>query len=271
MAAGAGVGSIPSRYRGGVSLSSLAPSRREGAIDGGVAAIILAGGSSTRLGTGANKVLATIGGRTVLSLSLETCAAIPAVALVVVVTREGERSVVQELAAAAGIAAPVMLATGGASRHQSEVAGLDVVRPAVAAGEIDVVTIHDGARPFATAALHTEVIEAARTVGGGVPGVTSIEPMFLAGATGLERIGGGEVVAVQTPQAFRAVPLLEAYERAGQAGFEGVDTADTVALFGDVAVALVAGDRRNLKITFDADLDAAGALIPAWAAGRWMR
>lgn len=238
-------------------------------IDASVAAIVLAGGSSTRLGGGQNKVFAALGDRSVLELSLTTCARVADIATVVVVTRVAERDLARRAAARAGLEVPVVTAAGGATRLGSELAGLEVIRPAVAAGDIDVVVIHDGARPFATVDLFRNVIHAARSVGGGVPGITIREPTYTVAGGSATRLDLGTVVAVQTPQAFRARPLLAAYDRAGDARFDAVDTAQTIERYGDLDVAVVAGEDRNVKITFAGDLDRARAVARAWAAGRW--
>jgi 2-C-methyl-D-erythritol 4-phosphate cytidylyltransferase len=66
---------------------------------------------------------------------------------------------------------------------------------------------------------------------------------------------------VQTPQAFRALPLLEAYERARRDGFVGTDTASCVERYTDIAVRCVPGDARNIKITFPEDLLLAERLL----------
>jgi 2-C-methyl-D-erythritol 4-phosphate cytidylyltransferase len=59
---------------------------------------------------------------------------------------------------------------------------------------------------------------------------------------------------VQTPQGFRAEPLLAAYERAHREGFAGTDTASCVQRFSDLLVRWVPGDDRNIKITYAHDL-----------------
>ena len=75
---------------------------------------------------------------------------------------------------------------------------------------------------------------------------------------------------VQTPQVFRARPLLEAYRASVAAGFEGVDTAETIERFSTLEVAVVPGDDRNIKITFVEDLFRAEELAANWDDGRWV-
>jgi 2-C-methyl-D-erythritol 4-phosphate cytidylyltransferase len=66
---------------------------------------------------------------------------------------------------------------------------------------------------------------------------------------------------VQTPQAFRAGPLLEAYARAGDDGFTGSDTAACVAAYTDMPVVAVPAPATNLKITFPEDVALAERLL----------
>jgi 2-C-methyl-D-erythritol 4-phosphate cytidylyltransferase len=66
---------------------------------------------------------------------------------------------------------------------------------------------------------------------------------------------------VQTPQAFRAVPLLDAYRCAEADGFTGTDTAACVATYTDLPVCAVPGRATNLKVTFAEDLALAERLL----------
>jgi 2-C-methyl-D-erythritol 4-phosphate cytidylyltransferase len=70
-------------------------------------------------------------------------------------------------------------------------------------------------------------------------------------------------VRVQTPQAFRAAPLLAAYRAATAAGFEGTDTSASMERFSDVTVHCFPGDPRNLKVTYAQDLFLAEQLLSA--------
>ena len=69
------------------------------------------------------------------------------------------------------------------------------------------------------------------------------------------------LVGVQTPQAFRAQPLLDAYRRADRDGFTGTDTAACVAQYTDLAIHGVPGPATNLKITFAEDVALAARLV----------
>jgi 2-C-methyl-D-erythritol 4-phosphate cytidylyltransferase len=225
------------------------------------AAIVLAGGSGSRLGAASNKVYLPLGERTVLGWSLQAFAAHPAIGPVVLVVRAEEVGEAEREAEALGV--PVEIVEGGATRQDSEWCGLQRLAERIAAGAVDVVLIHDGARPLVSQELITAVLTAARVDGGAVPGLLRDD---LAAVTpdgaGLRWPPGPDaLVAVQTPQGFRAVPLLAAYDRARETGFVGTDTASCVQRFTDLPVRWVPGDDRNLKITYPHDLARAARLV----------
>ena len=68
---------------------------------------------------------------------------------------------------------------------------------------------------------------------------------------------------MQTPQAFRAVPLLEAHRRAAEDGYESTDTAACFERYADLPVVAVHGGAANLKVTFPEDLAVAECLLQA--------
>jgi 2-C-methyl-D-erythritol 4-phosphate cytidylyltransferase len=70
-------------------------------------------------------------------------------------------------------------------------------------------------------------------------------------------------VGVQTPQAFRARPLLEAYRAAARDGFEGTDTAATFERYAGLPVVAVPSTPANLKVTWPEDLALAEELLSA--------
>ncbi len=222
-----------------------------------VAVVLVAAGSGSRVGAGTNKVLLPLLGVPVLAWSLRTATSLEYVDQVVVVAREADVAAVHELVERylpEGREAAVV--TGGATRHASEWRGLSVLRPRIEAGALDVVAVHDGARPLADAALFEAVCRAAHAHGGALP----VRPQpGLVTADGRRHVTG--LVGVQTPQAFRAGPLLDAYLRAEADGFTGTDTAACVATYTDLPVHAVPGRATNLKVTFAEDLALAERLL----------
>ena len=150
--------------------------------------------------------------------------------------------------------APVTTAvTGGATRADSVRAGLAVV----SAGS-DVIVVHDAARPLATPDLFRAVIAAVRAgADAAIPAVAVTDTVKRVDADRvLDTLSRDSLVAVQTPQAFRADTLRSAHSR----GADATDDAALVEAAGGT-VRTVAGDPRNLKVTTATDLTVAAALL----------
>ncbi len=225
------------------------------------AVVVLAAGSGTRVGAEVNKVLLPLGGVPLLTRSVLTALGVADVVRVVVVVRDGEQEAVAAALAPHLGEASVDLVAGGATRHDSEWAALRLLRADVETGAVDVVAIHDGARPLAAPALFDAVLVAARAHGGAIPVVPA--PSLLGPDGAVTGLG-----AVQTPQAFAAVALLEAYTAAEAAGFSGTDTASCLERFAPgVRIAAVPSTPLNLKVTWPDDLALAEALEHADVVG----
>jgi 2-C-methyl-D-erythritol 4-phosphate cytidylyltransferase len=219
------------------------------------AVVVLAAGAGTRVGAGSNKVLLPLGDVPVLAWSVRDALALEGVRRVLVVVRPGEEPAVGAALAPHLGDGEVGVLTGGATRHASEWNALRALAPEIGAGEIDVVAIHDGARPLAGRQLFRDVIDAARDRGGAVPVVRLTGLMALDG-----RALPAELDGMQTPQAFRARELVAAYSRAAADAFEATDTAGCWSRYSELPVVAVRSTPTNLKITFPEDLDLAARL-----------
>ena len=156
-----------------------------------------------------------------------------------------------------------LVVAGGDTRSASVRAGLAAVPEAA-----DVVVVHDAARPLATPALFDAVL--APLADSAVAGVVCAVPVAdtlkrLGPASGadpwrpvVETVDRQDLVAVQTPQAFRAEVLRRAH--AGRP--EATDDAGLVEALGSTVV-VVPGDPANLKLTSPADLAYAEHLASA--------
>ncbi len=114
------------------------------------AVVVLAGGSGSRVGARTNKVLLPLGDVAVLAWSVRTALAVPGVGRLLVVVRFGDEDAVGEALAPVLGEREVVLVTGGDTRHGSEWQALQVLAAEIDAGGIDVVAVHDGARPLAS-------------------------------------------------------------------------------------------------------------------------
>jgi len=244
--------------------------------------VVLAGGSGSRVGAPVNKVYLPLAGRSVLAWSFAWARQVAAVTRFVLVVRADDLVTARDVVAREVAGLDVDVVVGGATRHASEVAALDHLAPAVERGELDVIALHDGARPLARPDLVRRVVATAAAVGGAVPAVPAegLLPVDAAGepavpaedaGAGLPEdaaAGGGplRLARVQTPQAFRAADLLTAYRAAARDGFQGTDTASCLEAYSPLEVHVVPGSRHNLKVTFPHDLLLAAELLGAGSA-----
>lgn len=225
-----------------------------------VAIVVLAGGAGTRVGAGVNKALLMLAGTPVIARSVRTALDARPAAVVVVVRAEDRSSLAAAVQPILG-EDEVALLDGGEERHDSEWNALRALEPRILSGEIDVIAVHDAARPLAPVSLFAAVTAAAREHGGAIPTVR-IDHVIrgTSGTSGASVLGSG-LVGVQTPQAFRAKELLEAYRQAGAEGFRGTDTASCIERFSDLTIVGVPSSAMNLKVTYPEDLAVAEQLL----------
>jgi 2-C-methyl-D-erythritol 4-phosphate cytidylyltransferase len=198
--------------------------------------VIVGSGSSTRFGS--DKLMVEVEGRPLIAHTID--AVVGHVDLCVVVCRA-------EIAAPiAQLHRDVTVVSGGATRTLSEMAGLAAI-----GGEVDLIGIHDAARPAVAAALIEQLFDVAESEGGAVP-LVPYERLILDKRTHQPVMG---LHGAQTPQVFRGPDLMAAYVHAAQAGFEGHDTVEVMERFSDVKVVAVAGDAANVKVTYPRDLE----------------
>ena len=234
--------------------------------DGSVAAVVLAGGSGTRLEADGNKAFIPLAGRSVVSWSLNVFSELPTVGRRILVIRPQDRDVATKIIDRELKDPSVELIEGGASRPGSEWAALNYLRADIVAGMVGFVAIHDAARPFMTRSLAQAVFDAAAESGGSMPGIVAEDLGSIDSDGHLQPVlapGSGRLVRTQTPQVFRAKELISAYKLAQADGFEGTDTATTVRRYSNVKIRLVEGDVWNLKITYPQDLFTAERILSA--------
>ncbi|HWF16000.1 MAG TPA: 2-C-methyl-D-erythritol 4-phosphate cytidylyltransferase [Acidimicrobiales bacterium] len=212
--------------------------------------IVVAGGSGRRFG-GA-KQFTSLRGRPVLAWAVDACRGVSdGVVLVIPAEVDADASTYPKADA---------VVAGGATRTDSVRLGLAAV-PA----EADIVVVHDAARPLAPPALFAAVLSALREDGvdGAVPGLAPSDTIKVVDeamnvTSTLDRTA---LVAVQTPQAFRAAALRAAHARVGTGrGGAATDDAMLVETSGG-RVRVVPGHADNLKITTPDDLARAERLL----------
>lgn len=224
---------------------------------GSAVGVVLAAGIGSRVGAHGNKAYLRLAGRSMVAWSMHAVAATPEIGRTILVYRKGERDIAESTVHQDLPETIVEYVEGGDTRHESECNVLRYLAGDIDSGAVDVVLIHDAARPLATPDLMRAALMTARTFGGAVPAVHAhgvLRADNLAGFT-------DTLVRVQTPQAFRAAPLLAAYRSAGTEGFDGTDTSSCVQHFTDVDVRVFPGSSANLKVTFRHDIALAEHLL----------
>jgi 2-C-methyl-D-erythritol 4-phosphate cytidylyltransferase len=151
----------------------------------------------------------------------------------------------------------VTVVAGGATRGESVAGALAAID-----ADVDVVLIHDAARPFVTAAVIDRAIRAAaagESVIAAVPVTDTIQQV-----NGEGRITGTperhSLWHAQTPQAFPRHVVIDAYRAARADGFTATDDAAVIARYGTV-VRVIEGTRENFKVTTPTDVLVAEALL----------
>lgn len=231
------------------------------ALDGGcrVAAVVVAAGSGTRMGSGPRKQFRHLGGRPLVNHSLGTLAGHQAVDGLVLVLPAGNH---EDWVPPAGpdrfAGTPLAVVAGGASRQASVLRGLETA----AAWSPELVLVHDGVRPLISHDLVDRVITGAREWG-------AVSPVLEVSETVKEVDGEGRfsrtfdrrpLRLVQTPEGFAFPMILDAARQALATGFEATDTATLARLAGQ-EVRAVDGEPGNIKITGPEDLELARRLM----------
>jgi 2-C-methyl-D-erythritol 4-phosphate cytidylyltransferase/2-C-methyl-D-erythritol 2,4-cyclodiphosphate synthase len=220
-----------------------------------VTAIVAAAGKGRRFGAPENKVFAPLAGHSVLHWTLAGLSACAAIDALVLVTGAEDLPRVREIASR--FPKVVTVCEGGAERADSVWNALQQVPAGT-----ELVAVHDAARPLASQELLSAVVEAARAAGAALPATPVSDTLKRSadGATTVETVDRRELYGVQTPQVFSHDLLVQAYQTAHAAGFQGTDDASYVERLGH-PVQLVPGERTNLKITVAEDLLVAEALL----------
>lgn len=218
-------------------------------------AVLLAAGSSTRMGGEGSKALLELGGRTILERSAAALLAAPSVAEVVVVIREADRAAVTEALAAHGSAVRALV-EGGCERT-------DYVREGVRAvsEDVDVILVHDAARCFVEPDHVEQVARAAYEHGSALLATRVSDTLKFVpnGFLSEETVDREQYWSAQTPQAMRAARFHDVLARAARDGYRPTDDAALHEHYHGPS-RVVEGSRNNVKMTTPDDLVLGAAL-----------
>ncbi len=222
-------------------------------------AIIAAAGTGSRMASDRPKQFLHLAETPIIFHALRPFEECDSIQEVIVVLPAEEAAAFLTLAGKRGLRKLSRVVPGGTTRADSVKRGLLAVRPATAG----IVAVHDGVRPFVTVEEIENVVAAAESDGAAIlvaPVTDTIKQVK--GSSVVKTLERGELRRALTPQCFRYELLRKAYEQADVKDPSLTDESALVERIG-VAVTVVEGSSRNIKITTPQDLSIAETFLKA--------
>ena len=222
-------------------------------------AVIIAGGSGSRMGQDIPKQFINVYDKPVLIYTLEGFQKNPKVDAICVVCLDGWHDIVWAYAKQFGIDKLRWIVPGGATGQESIRNGVFFLEDQCAPD--DIVIVHDGIRPLVDESVLTDVIETAEKYGNGVTSLPYNEQIFVVDEddehTTSRYIPRETLRRVSTPQAYRFGLLDEKYHEAFETGvgIYGSAYANTMMVELGVKLYFAAGSDKNIKLTTKDDLE----------------
>jgi 2-C-methyl-D-erythritol 4-phosphate cytidylyltransferase len=220
-------------------------------------AIVVAAGSGSRFGGELPKQFMPLCGKPMVAYSLELFEKSDLIDEVILVVHQDYLAYVsQAIVDEYGFHKVRKITAGGETRQESVLAGLT----ACPAG-IDLVAIHDAARPFLANDLFRRVMSQAAETGAAILAVQAKESIKI-GEKGIvgKTLKRDTVWIAQTPQVFRFAEILDAHKHAESAQYEATDDSEIFEQYGG-KVAIVPGSYNNIKITTPGDMVLAEEIV----------
>lgn len=208
-------------------------------------AIIVAGGSGTRMGSDTPKQFLELAGKPVLMHTIEQFKNFSDKLEIITVLPENQLRFWMELQQKHSFSVPQTLVRGGSARFYSVRNGLEFIE------EPGLVAIHDGVRPFVSHETIRRCFETAEKLGNAIPVISPSDTLRVIKGKNSEPLDRKHVRQVQTPQVFESELLKKAYKQNFMPEF--TDDATVVERTG-MTINLVEGNRENIKITTPEDL-----------------
>jgi len=229
-------------------------------------AVVLAGGTGTRVGLSIPKQLIKIAGKPIIEHTIAALQMSPVVDEIIVMMAPGYLDDVRAIVRRGGYSKVSKILEGAGTRN-------DTTRAALAAlGEDECnVLLHDAVRPLVSQTILAANVEALRTYDAVDTAITSADTVIevdeeagtIANVLPRYRLRRG-----QTPQSFRLSTIRAAYEKAAQdASFAATDDCTVVLRYlPEVPIAVVPGHERNMKVTDPIDVYIADKLFQSTSA-----
>ena len=225
------------------------------------AVIVTAAGSSQRFNTGLDsntkKEYLTINGKSILLSAVEPFTKVEGLCAIVIVYKEGDLDKVKALVGKLEFLTndvKLLFVQGGETRQQSVFNGLKLLYEKNYELNIDLVSIHDGARPFIETSIIQDCLDKAILYGGSCPCIRVTDTLVKVNEDNLlsGRLDRNGVCRVQTPQTFKFPEIYQAHCQAKNSKGYTDDTEIFMEAGGKVA--FVQGSEKNIKITYARDM-----------------
>lgn len=211
--------------------------------------VLPAAGSGKRMGAGQNKLFLKLLEKPILVHTLEVFQQDPACTGIWLAVKPEERGFIQKMLEDYRITKVKGLPDGGAERQHSVHSCMKEMQ------QVDIVLVHDAARPFITHDIIAKLVQNAHNHGAAIAGVRVKDTMKKVSQNGIieETVDRESLWMVQTPQAFRFELIMEAEDVAEKVGFLGTDEAMLMERLGH-QVHIVESSYENVKMTTQEDL-----------------
>jgi len=214
-------------------------------------AVIVSAGKGQRFTEGKKKQYYLLADKPILAHTLDKFETCPLVRSILLVVGQGDMNYcLKEIVEKYRYRKISHIVPGGKRRQDSVKNGIDALSK-----DVDIVVIHDGVRPLVTREMIEQSIHSAQRFGAVVLAMPVKETIKMAHADGtvLKTLERESLWHIQTPQAFQARVIKQAYQKAAKDGFFGTDDASLVERLG-MKVHILPGSYTNIKITTSEDL-----------------
>lgn len=216
-------------------------------------AIIVAGGSGVRMGYDIPKQFIELNGKPILMWTIDVFDGLANKPEIIVVLPEAQVEQWDELCKKHSFKVNHKVTIGGKERFYSVKNGLELVDD-----DNSIVAIHDGVRPLVNSNVIEECYIIAEKLGNAIPVIQPVESVRIVENNSSSAFPRNNVLLVQTPQAFKTNLIKRCYEQPFNTSF--TDDASVIEAMGK-KIFTVNGNRENIKITTQADLIFANALL----------
>lgn len=216
-----------------------------------VTAIIVAGGSGSRMGKAINKAYLPLAGKKVIEHTVNAFLLADDIKKIVIVARQED----MEQCLSLFNDKKIVVTTGGATRQESVLNGLMLA-------DTEFVAIHDAARALIEPKIINKTVEECKKHGAAAVGVSCVDTLKKVDESGfiVKTVDRNGIYRIQTPQIFKLDKIKSAHYQAMREGF---DATDDCALYERYIgkVKITEGDGNNIKLTYPEDMVFAEAIL----------